>query len=344
MHFGFCGAKQLIDVFLIADSSALSTIQSCLAAYSDIHLIGNAATAEQALTDIARLKPDVICSQAKLSGQSCLPLVEQIMEHQATPILILSSNDEPAFLAAGAVEVLVKPTPFSEAVFGKEIARKLKILSGVMVFSRVANTAIAATPASPLPQAATQAAAKPALVIIGASTGGPNALEAVLSKLPTDYPLPIVCIQHISQGFLEPFISWLNGKVKLPVSIARAGQLPENGHIYFAPDHANLEFDHQGRFRYSTAAEYLHYPCVNVSFHSAAHFYSNHTVAILLTGMGEDGADGLKTIAQAGGTTIAQDQASATVFGMPKAAIENGAAQQVLNLEQIAAALCKLRK
>ncbi len=338
----------MINVFLIADSSALSTIQSSLAAYSDIHLIGNAATAEQALTDIARLKPDVICSQAQLSGQSCLPLVEQIMEHQATPILILSNHDEstltPDFLAAGVVDVLVKHTPFSEAVFGKEIARKLKILSGVMVFSRIANTAIAATPASPLPQAASQAAAKPAIVIIGASTGGPNALETVLSKLPTDYPLPIVCIQHISQGFLEPFISWLNGKVKLPVSIARAGQLPENGHIYFAPDHANLEFDHQGRFRYSTAAEYLHYPCVNVSFHSAAHFYSNHIVAILLTGMGEDGADGLKNIAQAGGTTIAQDQASATVFGMPKAAIENGSAQQVLNLEQIAAALCKLRK
>ena len=341
----------MIQVFLVGDPSAYAVITSNLADYPDIGIIGTATTAALALPEIIRLKPAVIACTAQLLGQSCLPLVEQIMAEQATPILILSNHDEsaltPDFLAAGVVEVLVKPTPFSEAVFGKEIARKLKILSGVMVFSRIANTAvaaIAAKPASPLPQAVSQATAKPAIVIIGASTGGPNALETVLSKLPTDYPLPIVCIQHISQGFLEPFISWLNGKVKLPVSIARAGQLPENGHIYFAPDHANLEFDHQGRFRYSTAAEYLHYPCVNVSFHSAAHFYSNHTVAILLTGMGEDGADGLKTIAQAGGTTIAQDQASATVFGMPKAAIENGSAQQVLNLEQIAAALCKLRK
>ncbi|MDD5275762.1 MAG: chemotaxis protein CheB [Methylovulum sp.] len=347
----------MIEVFLVAgDLPALSAIQAGLTAYSDICIVGTAQTAAEALAQITLLKPAVICSTAHLSDQTCLALVAQIMEHQPTPILILSGDNDPILeqdlLAVGVVEVLVKPAYLPEAAFAKELSRKLKVLSGVMVFGRAASIDIAANklelPVAPsqlgqLPPVTTnKPRRKPAIVVIGASTGGPHALERVLSKLPADYPLPIVCIQHISQGFLAPFILWLSGKVKLPVSIAIAGQLPENGHIYFAPDHANLEFDQQGRFRHSHGTEFLHYPCVNVTFNAAAKFYANHTLAVLLTGMGEDGADGLQAIAQAGGVTIAQDEASSAVFGMPKAAIEKGAAQQVLNLEEIFEALHKL--
>ncbi|GAB6139995.1 chemotaxis-specific protein-glutamate methyltransferase CheB [Methylosoma difficile] len=343
----------MIDVFLVADDLlALSAIQTALADYPDIRIVGTAQTSADAFAQINLLKPAVICSTAYLSGQNCLGLVEQIMEHQPTPLLILDDDLslKPALLAAGAVEVLEKPANFSDAAFAKELARKLKVLSGVMVFGRKASIRLATDNPSPTnPQSLNPAPTtsntprrKPAIIFIGASTGGPHALEMVLSKLPADYPLPIVCVQHISQGFLDPFILWLSGKVKLPVSVARAGQQPQNGHIYFAPDQANLEFDSQGNFRYSHGTGFLHYPCVDVTFHAAAQFYNRRTCAILLTGMGEDGAEGLKAIAQAGGTTIAQDEASSTVFGMPKAAIENGAAQHVLNLEKIAKELCTL--
>ncbi len=364
----------MIDVFLVdADPAALAAIQTALVAYPDLRIVGTAHNAQQALASIAQLKPAVLCCEAILPGQDALVLVSDVMEKQPTPILIVSAavHDNPALIAdlqaAGVVDVLAKPTQYRDyenVLFSKELARKLKVLSGVMVFRRKAQpTTLPAShfmdplPPPQKPLASLDMAGGPkldmpvfqarrsgAILVVGASTGGPHALETVLAKLPADYPLPIVCVQHISQGFLEPFIVWLAGKVKLAVSIAKAGEQPKNGHIYFAPDHANLEFDSRGHFRFSQAADYLHYPCINVTFHNVARHYGRQTIAVLMTGMGEDGADGLRAIAQAGGVTIAQDEASSTVFGMPKAAIENGAAQKVLNLEQIADEICRLAK
>jgi len=359
----------LIDVLLAdADLAALTAIQTALASYPDIRIVGTAHNAQTALALMAELKPAVLCSEATLPGDA-LVLVSEVMQRQPTPILILSAavHGHPALIAdlqaAGVVDVLAKPAQYHDygsVPFGKALSRKLKVLSGVMVFRRKASF----TPqpafggALPAPQKRAleldgsgfkkphqpplgQTRRPATIVVIGASTGGPHALETVLAKLPADYPLPIVCVQHISQGFLDPFIVWLAGKVKLAVGIAKAGEQPKSGHIYFAPDHANLELDCQGHFRFSHGAEYLHYPSINVTFHNIARYYGRQAIAVLMTGMGEDGADGLHAIARAGGVTIAQDEASSIVFGMPKAAIEKGAAQKVLNLEQIAEEICR---
>jgi len=333
----------LIRVFLVTDDPfLLTTLKSALNLATGLGLAGTASTAPQALTEISLLKPDVVVSDAQLIG--ALRLTQQLMEQCPTPILIMSAATPDgqalsnAQLAAGAIEALPAATLSTDPEAGQLLARKLKVLAGVSVFRRKAQ------PQTARPALAAQlvsATPRQKILMIGASTGGPQALEAVLAKLPAHYPLPIVCIQHISKGFLDPFLLWLGGKVKLKVSVAAVGESPEPGRIYFAPDHANLELDGYGRFAYSHAPEYLHYPSVDVAFHSIAKHYGSLCIAVLLTGMGDDGAGGLKAIAQAGGQTIVQDEASCVVFGMPKAAIDNGAAQKVLNLEQIAELLCQ---
>lgn len=175
------------------------------------------------------------------------------------------------------------------------------------------------------------------VVTIGASTGGPQALQTILGQLPAKFPVPVICTQHISQGFLQGLVDWLDRECELPVKIASFGEVPQPGHIYFAPEAKHLELDRAGRFVYSSAEPYSgHRPSVTVTFNSIAKYYGRSTVGILLTGMGRDGADGMLTIAQAGGLTIAQDEESCVVFGMPKEAIALGAATHILSVKEIA--------
>ena len=175
------------------------------------------------------------------------------------------------------------------------------------------------------------------IVTIGASTGGPQALQTILSQLPAKFPVPVICIQHISQGFLQGLVDWLARESRLPIKIAPCGEVPQSGHIYFTPEGKHLEFDRDGRFIYSSSAPYSgHRPSVTVTFNSIAKYYGRTSVGILLTGMGRDGADGMQAIAGSGGLTIAQDEESSVVFGMPKEAIALNAATHVLPVQEIA--------
>ncbi len=174
------------------------------------------------------------------------------------------------------------------------------------------------------------------IVTIGASTGGPQALQTILGQLPATFSVPVVCIQHISQGFLQGLVDWLGRECRLPVRIAPAGEVPQPGHIYFAPEGKHLELDQCGRFIYSSTEPYSgHRPSVTVTFNSIAKYYGRSTVGVLLTGMGRDGADGMLTIAKSGGLTIAQNEESCVVFGMPKEAIALGAANHILPVKDI---------
>jgi len=177
----------------------------------------------------------------------------------------------------------------------------------------------------------------PRVLAIGASTGGPQALHTILKALPANFPVPILCVQHISEGFLVGLTTWLASQCKLPVVVAQAGELPKPGTVYFAPDCYHLQLTSQGRFMLSNESPVSgHRPSVTMLFQSVATYYRQATMSILLTGMGRDGAEGLLAIAQAGGTTIAQDEQSCVVFGMPKEAIALGAAQTILPLTEIA--------
>jgi two-component system chemotaxis response regulator CheB len=182
------------------------------------------------------------------------------------------------------------------------------------------------------------------VLAIGASTGGPQAIHDILCVLPPTLPMPVICIQHISEGFLQGLIDWLGSQCALPVQIAVHGDFPTPGTVYFPPEHRQLTIDRQGRFNTSTVApDEPHVPSVTVTFNSLAQYYRKSVIGVLLTGMGDDGAIGLKNIHSAGGYTIAEDKSSCVVFGMPNEAIKLGAATEVLPLPKIVGALGALK-
>jgi two-component system chemotaxis response regulator CheB len=225
-----------------------------------------------------------------------------------------------------------------------ELTSKIRILAGVRVFRR-RNDVSAAEASKPAVKLAVMPRPQTPLrmVVIGASTGGPQALREILADLPAAFPLPVVCIQHIGSSFLSDMVTWLGEVCSLPVRKAAHGEMPHPGVIYFAPEDAHLEFDNDGRFALSLAAPIDgHRPSVTATMLAAARSFGAGTIGVLLTGMGRDGADGMLGIFNAGGITIAQDEASSVVYGMPKQAVELGAVQHILPLEQIVQSLVTL--
>ncbi|PMB42781.1 chemotaxis response regulator protein-glutamate methylesterase [Fischerella thermalis CCMEE 5330] len=345
-----------IRVLLVEDSQiALVLLKRILKSSSDIEVVGEAHTGLEALKLIPKLEPDVICTDLHMPHMNGLELTTEVMELYPRPILVISvsvqtddSRNIFQLLDAGAVDIFPKPTLgliADDEVFKNELINKIKILSGVKVFrkKRKLPTQTQDFPVENLAVLSSQSFARPKVVVIGASTGGPQALKELLSKLPLDFPLPVICIQHIYVGFLQGLLDWLAVGCRLPIQIAQPGDLPKPGRIYFAPEQQHLELDARGRFIYSDSPPVAgHRPSVTVTFTSIAKFYGQACVGILLTGMGRDGAEGMQAIAQAGGFTIAQDEASSVVFGMPKAAVELGAAQQVLPIHAIAPRLLSL--
>ena len=240
------------------------------------------------------------------------------------------------------MDVYPKPRAILEAdqeKLARELASKIRVVAGVHVFRR-AGTAPRA-PSLPPPLLPPHASVR--IVAIGASTGGPQALRTILAGLPADFPAPLVCVQHIGGDFLAEMVKWLAEICPLPVCKAVRGERPRAGVVYFAPEDAHLEFDDNGHFALSAESPCDgHRPSATVTLRAAAHCFGAGSVGVLLTGMGRDGAEGMADIAAAGGVTIAQDEASSVVYGMPRVAVELGAVQHVLPLEQIAPALAAL--
>ncbi len=339
----------MIRVLLIDDSPlVLHILQRMLSRFPEIQVVGTAANGREALDLLPALNPDVVCVDLHMPVMDGLEFTRAAMDNYPRPILVVSVSVEPGspnvfrLLEAGAVDILPKPRDILGANLDKlanELASKIRILSGVRVFRRH-NNASAAKPV-PMPAAIPRPQLQPRMVVIGASTGGPQALREILGSLPATFPLPVVCVQHIGSSFLSEMVMWLAEVCPLPVRKAVHGETPQARTVYFAPEDAHLELDNGGeRFALSPAAPLDgHRPSVTVTMRAAARCFGAGAVGVLLTGMGRDGADGMASIAAAGGITIAQDEASSTVYGMPKQAVELGAVQHILPLEQIAPAL-----
>lgn len=346
-----------IRVILVDDSAlALAVLQRILAASPDVEVVGTARNGAEALELIPRLEPTVLCTDLHMPVMDGLELTRQVMARFPRPILVVSSTvrpGEPAsaypVLAAGALDVFPKPAGESgEALerLTRELVGKIRVLAGVRVFTRKATVEIAEarSAAAPVPTVRPLRRSTAGVVVIGASTGGPIVLRTLLSDLPRDFPVPILCVQHISNGFLGGFVDWLRGQSRLQVKIAAAGEKPQAGCVYFAPEGTHLEIDTQGYLRPSHAPPLRgHRPSITVAMVSAARYYGSTTAGVLLTGMGDDGAEGLLEIARVGGLTFAQDEASCVVFGMPREAVALGAAQHVLPPPEIARHLARLR-
>ena len=342
-------SQKLIRVLLVDDSVlALVVLQRMLATSSEIEVVGTATNGREALELIPLLQPALICTDYHMPEMTGLELTQQVMARFPRPILVISSavgaadTDRVfALLEAGAVDVFPKPRG-GDALATEQLIKKIKIVAGVWVRGRPHKGATipAATPTNrPMPGPAREARA-PRIVAIGASTGGPQALQTILSQLPGDFPLPILCVQHISAGFLHGLVHWLGAHWRGKVQVARADETPQPGCAYFPPENTHLVLDRKGRLQASSEPPVGgHRPSVTVTFCSAAECYGAAAIGVLLTGMGHDGGEGMQALAQAGALTIAQDEASCVIYGMPRDAVERGAARAVLPLCEIGRAL-----
>lgn len=337
-----------IRVLLVDDSKvALAILKRLISSSPDMEVVGAASHAEEALSLIPQLDPHVICTDFRMPGMDGLAFIKEVMEKYPRPVLVISVSVQKGqeqnifqLLEAGALDVFPKPRAGAEAEFEKardELISKIRILSGVVVFRK--------RKVKPAPIAYVLEARPGAvrMVCIGASTGGPMALHDILTALPENFPAPLVCVQHIGEGFLDGLVEWLASLTSLKVKIAEPGGFPEKGTAYFPPERTHITFDMAGRFVTSPEPPFNgHRPSIDVTFKSVAHHYGPASIGVLLTGMGQDGAEGLLDIHKAGGITIAQDEATSLVFGMPKRAIERGAARCVLPLDRMAEALVRL--
>jgi two-component system chemotaxis response regulator CheB len=350
-----------IKVFLVEDSPiALTILERILQSSSEIKIVGTASNGRDALEKIPKLQPNVICTDLHMSKMDGLELTKQVMAKYPRPILVISnsvsdkqSDNVFQLLQAGAIDVFPKPVsgmPSEYELVKQELIGKIKILAGVKVLTK--HPSKESIPKTQLVTSSAYSTTKITsdnfinstikLIAIGSSTGGPQALHKILSQLPNNFPVPIVCIQHISVGFLQGLVTWLDSECKLKVKVAEKGELPTPGYVYFAPENHHLELNSLGKFIYSNLPPIDgHCPSVTATFRSIAKFYNDNTAAVLLTGMGRDGAVGMQDIFKAGGLTIAQDENSCVVFGMPKEAIALGAGRYILAIEEIAPLLTK---
>lgn len=334
-----------IKVLLVDDSPiALKIIGRILSTSPDIKIVGTARDGREGLELLPQLNPDVICTDLHMPVMDGLEFVKEVMARYPRPILVISVSVQEGsqnifkLLEAGAVDVFAKPRSGVESEYEKkalELVSKVKLVAGVHVFHRPAREAVR-LPSPVMEEVFAGEKVAVRVVAIGASTGGPQTLNEILSQLPANFPVPVVCVQHIGDEFLEGFIEWLASQCRMKVQIARPGEFPQPGTIYFPQAGTHLKIDRDGRFSPSFEPPYDgHRPSVTLMFRSVADFYGSKAICILLTGMGRDGAEGMQEVMRQGGITIAQDEGSSIVFGMPKAAIELRAARYVLSPQYI---------
>jgi two-component system chemotaxis response regulator CheB len=310
-----------------------------------------------------RLAPDLITMDVQMPVMDGLEATKQIMVRSPRPIIIVSSTarEHEVKLSleatrAGALMVLPKPEGPASPGFAfdrRQIVSMARAMSAVKVVrrhgagtpsvSRDAAPSRASTPASPRPHG--RGAIR--LVAIAASTGGPAAIQAILSELPPSFPVPILVVQHIARGFTTGLAHWLAGDTALDVRVAELNEAASAGAVYIAPDnrHIGCRVDGVGAIRIvldDTAAEGAFRPSASYLFRSVAESLGANAVCVILTGMGDDGIAGLRAVKAAGGKVIAQDEASSVIYGMPREAARAGVVDAIVPLTGIARRLVEL--
>ena len=344
----------MIKVLIVDDSPVVREfLVHVLGADPGIRVVGTARDGEEALEAIARHRPDVITMDVHMPRMNGLEATRLIMETCPAPIVIVSGSTDPAEMAttfdameAGALAVLRRPAGVGHPdheVTATELVRTVRLMSEVKVVRRWPRAQREAPAPRPAQPDLARRPSKVNVVALGASTGGPPVLHAILAALPKDFPAPVLIVQHMAAGFTQGFVQWLAQTSNLPVHLAAHDEPIRPGHAYVAPDEFQMRVERGGKIVLTKdEPENGLRPSVSYLLRSVAEVYGRDAVAGLLTGMGRDGAAELKRLKDKGAVTFAQDKESSVVHGMPGAAIQLDAATFILPPEKICAVLTNL--
>jgi two-component system chemotaxis response regulator CheB len=346
----------MINILIVDDSlTSREYLKQIILTDSQLNIIGEAQDGNEALLLAEKKRPDVILMDIQMPGLNGYEATRSIMEKCPIPIVINSTLATPdkteiifQAMKAGAVAVCQKPTgrghPDAPLLIEK-LLRMIKLMSEVKVVrllrrrDKFQETEQTALPSHKDAQSLVD------VIAVGASTGGPPLLHTILSNLAKNFTIPVIIVQHIASGFLEGMIEWLSKTTSLTLKIPKTGEKILSGHVYFAPEDHHLEISTSGNFVISkiNPKEIAKRPITHL-FRSVAKTYGKNAVGILLTGMGNDGAYGLKDMRDRGALTIAQNRETSVVFGMPGEAVSLNAATYVLSPNDIISFLNTLNR
>lgn len=338
-----------IRVLIAEDSITVrALIREIVCGDPGMTVIGEAGDGVEAIELTRKLGPDVIVMDIAMPRIDGFEATRRIMAEVPTPIVIVSARYDVRdvqvsmqALRAGALTAIPKPRGPQSPYFdddAREFVDALRLMSQVKVVRRRPDGARRTRPSTP-----PRTHVRTRIVAIAASTGGPAAFQRILADLPAGFPVPVLLVQHISRGFVAGFAAWLDGAGPLAVRVARDGEPLEPATVYVAPDDRHLGVAQRSRIALSSApAIHGFRPSASHLFASVASDFGRAAVAVILTGMGDDGCAGLAALRREGGRILAQDEETSVVFGMPGAAVQAGLADLTLPLPDIAATLRSL--
>lgn len=324
-----------IKVLIVDDSAFMRKIISdMMKDFRDIEVVGTARNGSDALELIPKLSPDIITLDVEMPGLNGIETLKEIKKKSSIPVIMLSSNSKPEItieaLELGAIDFIEKPVNISSnfAEIKSDIEQKIKsYLSEKLIDTKVFQKSASVKP--------NQVHKKIEALVIGASTGGPKALVQLISRLPKETHVPIFIVQHMPKGFTASLAERMDRESKVRVVEAENGMSISSGTVYLAPGDFHMMIARDQILLQSTDKIHGVRPAVDYLFFSAAEKYKDKLLAVILTGMGKDGSEGMARIRDAGGYNIAQDKESSIVFGMPGSVISRGLVDEVLSLEDI---------
>jgi two-component system chemotaxis response regulator CheB len=342
----------MIKVLIVDDSKVIQEfLNDLLSSDPDIQVVGVASSGHEALALVRIRKPDLITIDIQMPGMNGYETSREIMESVPTPIIIVSGIEDVTeasntnrYIEAGALAVVLRPAPFELpqfAAFRKELIQTVKLMSEIKVIKLYIKNRKGPFKPPHEVQSFENELKRIRIIAIGASTGGPVALQIILSRLPKDLPVPVLIVQHIAVGFVNVFQKMLSSTSGIKLKIAEDGEQFFPGIGYIAPDSFHMGVTRSKILLSNLPPENGSKPSVSYLFRSVAQTFGANSLGVLLTGMGKDGADELKDMKDKGALTVVQNEGSSVVFGMPGEALRLGASNNALSPESISEILAK---